>query len=1288
MKKQYLFLVFITLILCSRVSYAQLVGANCYLKGHWLEIGIVGNGALGAPAPPVGYHPHNGGPGVTPGAPLAEVYDYGHDGWTVGSPPFMGDYTYPGSPFEGWEVQANGSRCQAYQGTGSGFSYSGPGTMTGGTMSSYSNVGGVIKGFQTGTYNPGGASLLIKQESRVDTNANAVVFTTKFYNTGAGIINNVYYWRSCDPDNDQTWPGGGFPTNNVINYQNDIAHRVQVTATGSSSTLPPMSLCTKDCRAVACIYNSWGLSVGSDLATGWAMNTSFGGGSFFNIGVNHPGDIGIGIIFKVGNIAVGDSAVTSCAYVFNGSTGLDSVGAFPEPALAIGGSVAVAPAPYPGVVIDTYNACAHPGLTAVPVDVLYGDEKAWTWSTWTWSPSLGLASTTGVHNIIYTTVLPPSITYTITGVDAATCQTRTMLLTIVSCNNVRANEPCYGDTLFLRRVGDSTGCTYFWYGPAGYTSTQQNPFIYPATYADSTKFFVVRTLAGVHDTDSIAAVVHHTPVITVSNNGPLCQGGTDTMRLTCGPGMLGMTYAWNGPPAFTSSLQNPTISPFVDVDTGNYRVIVTSPYGCKDTGVTRARVIIRPSPPNIINRDFYCQGEVYAPYTVTGVNPGATVYWWSVAVGGTSSLVPPVFTTAVPGTYVIWASQKDGNCESLRDIDTVRVVTTPLAPVVTGVQDYCQYIGPIVPLTVTPSDSAKWYTASIGGAPAYIAPIPNINVPGTTNFWVSRIDSGCEGPRTPTSYTIHAKPAPPVVTQTPWCQYRTPGPIQVAPSGAGDVLTYYGPGVTGGYPTAPTPSSSVAPDTIFYYITETTVPWGCISDSAIDKVVIKVKPQPPVTHDIRYCQHDFARPMNERVDSEFHSHLNWYFNSIPLPPTPKPYTDTVPGFTTYWVSQTVPNDATGCESDSAALKVEVVYKPDFIIESEKPWVCQFDSLHMAYKGPALFEPGYNWTLPVGAYFANNSNAGDSMITVRFDSTHQNNYITLRASNDSGFCYSDAQIRIKVVPQPTMIAYTKPDVCLGDTVALSLATRADDAYTYKWFIDNVIMDASTALNVLTSNSNTGGPFSISWVDSGRHVIKITSSSVEGCKSMPTYDTVLVHTGPDATFKITSHHDHGICLEDSVEFSATINNLNYSYVWGPEHDFNNLNQSIAWGKMEEVKNVITLKVTDPYGCYATAKLDVDAGSCCLIAFPNAFTPNGSGPEENNVFKPYVAGYHRFHMFRILNRWGQTIFESANSSVMGWDGKFNGVPQEMGVYYYILKYDCGGKSLEQKGDVTLIR
>ena len=111
---------------------------------------------------------------------------------------------------------------------------------------------------------------------------------------------------------------------------------------------------------------------------------------------------------------------------------------------------------------------------------------------------------------------------------------------------------------------------------------------------------------------------------------------------------------------------------------------------------------------------------------------------------------------------------------------------------------------------------------------------------------------------------------------------------------------------------------------------------------------------------------------------------------------------------------------------------------------------------------------------------------------------------------------------------------------------------------------------------------------------------------------------------------------------------------------------------------------LTVTDPFGCTATTAQDLNPGSCCIVAFPNAFTP---GSTINNLFRPIAAGYHNYHDFRITNRWGQMVFESASSNV-AWDGTFNGVPQDTGVYFYYIKFDCGGNTVEQKGDVTLIR
>jgi hypothetical protein len=148
----------------------------------------------------------------------------------------------------------------------------------------------------------------------------------------------------------------------------------------------------------------------------------------------------------------------------------------------------------------------------------------------------------------------------------------------------------------------------------------------------------------------------------------------------------------------------------------------------------------------------------------------------------------------------------------------------------------------------------------------------------------------------------------------------------------------------------------------------------------------------------------------------------------------------------------------------------------------------------------------------------------------------NESIKLRVSNYNGFCFSDTTIRIRVIPQPTMEAYTKPDVCLGDTVDLALFTRSDNAYEYEWWIDKDPMGISPALNIISSNSHSSGPYTISWVDTGRHIIKVSSKTIEGCKAEPTFDSVLVHNNPDATFRISSPNGSDICLEDSVQFTA--------------------------------------------------------------------------------------------------------------------------------------------------------
>ncbi len=109
-----------------------------------------------------------------------------------------------------------------------------------------------------------------------------------------------------------------------------------------------------------------------------------------------------------------------------------------------------------------------------------------------------------------------------------------------------------------------------------------------------------------------------------------------------------------------------------------------------------------------------------------------------------------------------------------------------------------------------------------------------------------------------------------------------------------------------------------------------------------------------------------------------------------------------------------------------------------------------------------------------------------------------------------------------------------------------------------------------------------------------------------------------------------------------------------------------------------------------------LQMPVESCVWL--PSAFSPNGDG--ENDFFGPGNFNCQpdlQNFSFTVFSRWGQIVFQSNNPGEK-WDGTFNGAPQEIGVYPYILKYSITGPAMSRgkmaptvtmvKGDVTLIR
>lgn len=96
--------------------------------------------------------------------------------------------------------------------------------------------------------------------------------------------------------------------------------------------------------------------------------------------------------------------------------------------------------------------------------------------------------------------------------------------------------------------------------------------------------------------------------------------------------------------------------------------------------------------------------------------------------------------------------------------------------------------------------------------------------------------------------------------------------------------------------------------------------------------------------------------------------------------------------------------------------------------------------------------------------------------------------------------------------------------------------------------------------------------------------------------------------------------------------------------------------------------------------------DFNNSCFIWLPNAFTPNNDGRNDIIRVGGQLALFRNFS-FSIFNRWGQRVFYTQDIYA-GWDGMFNGVPQEIGTYFYLINYDLVGQPHIMKGDFELIR
>ncbi len=276
-------------------------------------------------------------------------------------------------------------------------------------------------------------------------------------------------------------------------------------------------------------------------------------------------------------------------------------------------------------------------------------------------------------------------------------------------------------------------------------------------------------------------------------------------------------------------------------------------------------------------------------------------------------------------------------------------------------------------------------------------------------------------------------------------------------------------------------------------------------------------------------------------------------------------------------------------------------------------------------------------------------------------------------NDLNFCNNPDSVEITVSVEPNIRINLEPasnDVCVN--APLNIKNFSVGGVDYAWDFD----DGKIA--------NSYGPHNVTYFTPGPKTIKlvITENSPLCFRQKDTTFIINVRPLPVAGFIASPQPPVENTIITFRNTSIGANELLWDFgdgaVGASRSDTAHLYKSTGtWDVYQYATSI--------YGCKDIANAKVNSLILPLWDVPNAFTPNGDG--KNDIF--YVNAYGVDVMdFRIFNRFGQLIFESANPS-FGWDGTYKGVPQPLDAYAYtlVIKFS-DGKQVKSSGNITLIR
>lgn len=276
-------------------------------------------------------------------------------------------------------------------------------------------------------------------------------------------------------------------------------------------------------------------------------------------------------------------------------------------------------------------------------------------------------------------------------------------------------------------------------------------------------------------------------------------------------------------------------------------------------------------------------------------------------------------------------------------------------------------------------------------------------------------------------------------------------------------------------------------------------------------------------------------------------------------------------------------------------------------------------------------------------------------------TNAGNYNLTLITTDGLGCNDTISKTLIINPLPTIKTTNDTLICKGQDITLF----ANGGILNKWYLNG---DSISNNLIITETPDTSS------------IYHVTVTDEKGCVN---YDSVnvLVQSVP---FLYTSK-DTTIIIGETVTISAT-SQLNASFIWEPDSWINcNTCNTTTVKPMESTQYIVT--ASDSSKCFNIRKeVSVNIRKEYTIDVPTLFTPNKDG--KNDIILPRGWGIKSVKDFIIFNKWGVMVFRT-NENNIGWDGQFNGKPQEQDTYMYYVEVETyENQILTKKGSFNLIR